>query len=199
MLYEDWKISEKVCEAKLFSLYLSDFRKAGFLRTREQRYVLVLFRWHYNKNGRVTLLVVPAKGLNMSHSMTEICGTPEEDRTALGATNKQTDMIWGNSICLCQILKILLISSSLSLLNDCWSDYMSMKTDSLSFALRRLLTFEMNAVAVLFCSETQVAFKKKKKEGKIAPILIHLTHPCKNFSVLILIVIQNLSVIISEK
>lgn len=40
---------------------------------------------------------------------------------------------------------------------------------------------------------------KKKKEGKIAPILIHLTHPCKNFSVLILIVIQNLSVIISEK
>lgn len=33
--------------------------------------------------------MVPVKGLNMSHSTTEICGTPEEDRTAMGATNRQ--------------------------------------------------------------------------------------------------------------
>ena len=48
LIYEDWIISEKVSVAKLFSLYLSDFRKAIFLRIREQSCVLCLFRWHYN-------------------------------------------------------------------------------------------------------------------------------------------------------
>lgn len=33
--------------------------------------------------------MVPAKGLNISHRKTKSCGTPEEDRSALGAMNRQ--------------------------------------------------------------------------------------------------------------
>lgn len=150
--------------AKIFFLYLSEYRKANFMRTREQSCVLSLFRWHYN----LKLLGDLAGG-----SSQRVEHEPQQDRK-LWDTCRRQNRVQCTDRCFGAILSASarFLKSSYFLLTRLSEQLLTkviLALRLLSLALGRSLTPEMNTVSVLVRTAIQVAL-----------ILIHPALPCKN-------------------